>query len=193
MEDPDAELVRRAQQELPRRTSAYNELVRRHSGYVFRRAYGILRSEQDAEDVAQEVFLATYHNLPKFEPDRAFLHWLSTVTLNACRMSLRRRSQEQRRRTGLKEEPGPRSVEQNTDPTLRRVVLELLDELDPSMRIPLLLRHVNGYSHKEIAQELELGESAVRMRVSRGAKRLRELYEQRQKAALQKQEDKSDG
>lgn len=193
MEDPDAELVRQAQQELPRRTSAYNELVRRHSGYVFRRAYAVLRSEQDAEDVAQEVFLAAYHNLPKFKPDRPFLHWLSTVTLNACRMNLRRRAQEQRRRTGLKEEPTPKSVKQTADPTLRRVVLEMLDELDPSMRIPLLLRHVNGYSHKEIAQELELGESAVRMRVSRGAKKLRELYEKRLKEAAAKQEDPADG
>ena len=37
LEDPDAELVRRAQAELPRRTAAYSEIVRRHSGQVFRR------------------------------------------------------------------------------------------------------------------------------------------------------------
>jgi len=176
--DPDRGLVERAQAELPYGTTAYAELVRRHSAAVYRRCYRILRSEADAEEAAQDVFLAVFRNLPRFVFERPFGHWLSTVTLNACRMVLRRRAEEQRRRDAVGRErvgemaPAP-------EPGLRALVLELLDALDPGTRIPILMHFVEGRSHAEIAAELDLGESAVKMRVSRGAKRLRELYEER--------------
>ena len=48
LEDEDRELVERCQSELPYGTSAYNELVRKYSGRVYGRAYGILRSSADA-------------------------------------------------------------------------------------------------------------------------------------------------
>jgi RNA polymerase sigma-70 factor (ECF subfamily) len=177
--DPDRDLVERAQLELPYGTSAYNQLVHRYSAHVFRRSYRILRSRADAEDAAQDVFLAVYRSLPRFRFERPFSHWLSTITLNACRMILRRRAQEQRRRAAAKREGDPAPTPPQSDPALRQVVHELLDSLDPGTRIPLLMRFVEGYAYAEIAKELELSESAVKMRVSRGAKRLRELYEKR--------------
>jgi RNA polymerase sigma-70 factor (ECF subfamily) len=177
--DPDRELVERAQKELPKRTSAYNQLVRRHAGNIFRRSYRVLRSEADAEEATQEVLLAVYRSLPAFRFERPFTSWLNVVTLNACRMILRRRAQEQRRREAVAQELPAHVEEPQSDPALREIVVELLDELDPATRIPLLLRFVDGFTYAEIAEQLELGESAVKMRVSRGAKRLRELYEER--------------
>jgi RNA polymerase sigma-70 factor (ECF subfamily) len=177
--DPDRDLVERAQQELPKRTSAYNQLVRRHASNIYRRCYRILRSESDAEEATQEVLLAVYRSLPSFRFERPFSNWLSVVTLNACRMILRRRAQEQRRREAVASESSPEVGQLEPDPALRRIVAELLDELDPGTRIPLLLRFVEGFTYAEIAEQLELGESAVKMRVSRGARKLRELYEQR--------------
>ena len=56
---------------------------------------------------------------------------------------------------------------------------ELLDHLDPGTRVPMVMRFVEGYTYAEIAEQLELSESAVKMRVSRGSKRLRDLYEAR--------------
>jgi RNA polymerase sigma-70 factor (ECF subfamily) len=177
-EDPDRDLIERAQGELPYGTAAYNELVRKYSQTVYRRAYRILRSAPDAEEAVQEVFLAVFRGLGSYRLDKPFAHWLSTVTLNVCRMALRRRAREQRRRDAATTVPS--EVGQSApDPDLRRLVLELLDELDAATRIPLLMRFVEGYGYAEIARELELGESAVKMRVSRGAARLRELYEAR--------------
>lgn len=179
-EDPDLELVERAQAELPYGMAAYNALVRRHSSAVFRRCNRILRSREDAEEATQDTFLAVYRGLPSFRFERPYAHWLGTVTLNACRMILRRRSREDRRRDALAREtqlaPPARGP---ADPLLRDRLLELLDELDPGTRIPLVLRYVEQRSYAEIAREMELGESAVKMRVSRGAARLRELYDER--------------
>ena len=178
-EDPDRELVARAQSELPYGTAAFNELVRRHSSRVYGRSYGILRSSADAEEAVQDVFLATFRNLPRFRFERPFVHWLNTVTLNACRMILRKRASEQRRRKAAEEQAPPPERPQPPDTALRALVLELLDTLDPGTRMPILMRFVEGYTYGEIAEQLELSESAVKMRVSRGSKKLRELYEAR--------------
>jgi RNA polymerase sigma-70 factor (ECF subfamily) len=172
--DPDREMVEQAQSELPYGTSAYNRLVRRYSNTVYQRSYRILRSQQDAEEASQEVFMAVYRHLRRFRFERPFSHWLSTITLNACRMILRRRAQEQRRMQALA--ANPQVPADAGEPGLRRLVLELLDALEAGTRIPLLMRFVEGYTYAEIAEQLELSESAAKMRVSRGAQRLRELY-----------------
>ncbi len=186
MTDPDRELVERAQGELPYGTRAFDELVRRHSSRVYQRAYRILRSRPDAEEAAQEVFLAAFRNLPRYRFERPFGHWLNVVTLNACRMALRQRAQQERKREAVADEAPRTTAPEASDPSLRKVVLELLDELEPGTRIPLLMRFVEGHSFPDIAQELDLSEPAVKMRVSRGAKRLRELYEQRLAEAAQR-------
>ena len=80
--DPDRALVERAQAELPYGTTAYNELVRRHTARVYGRAYRILRSSADAEEATQDVFLSVFRNLPRFRFEKPFVHWLNTVTLN---------------------------------------------------------------------------------------------------------------
>ena len=181
-EDPDRSLVEQAQSELPYGTTAYNELVRKYSSRVYGRAYGILRSSADAEEAVQDVFLAVFRNLQRYRFDRPFLHWLNTVTLNACRMILRKRASEQRRRQSAEEQAPPPERPAPPDVALRRLVLELLDELDPGTRVPLILRFVEGYSYPELAAELDITESAVKMRVSRGAKKLKALYEARTSA-----------
>lgn len=177
--DPDRDLVESAQAQLPYGTTAYNALVRRHSDGVYRRCYRILQSSADAEEASQDTFLAVFHGLPRFRPERPFGHWLSVVTLNSCRMILRRRASEQRRRTAVEEKSPPQPQPALRNGLLRRLVVGLLDELDPGVRIPVLLHYLEGYTYAEIARQLDVSESAVKMRISRGSKRLRELYEHR--------------
>ena len=179
VQDPDLTLVEKAQGELPYGTAAYEKLVQRHSSRVFQRAFGILRSQADAEEATQDVWLAVFRALPRYRAETPFTHWLSVVTLNTCRMILRRRAAEQRRREAVKREPKPPPEPPQSQTGLRQLLTELLDELDPGTRVPILMRFVEGYTYVEIAEQLGLSESAVKMRVSRGSKQLRALYESR--------------
>jgi RNA polymerase sigma-70 factor (ECF subfamily) len=179
--DPDRELVEKVKAELPYGAAAYNELVRKHSGRVYGRAFRILRSRPDAEEATQDVFLSVFRSLRRFRFERPFSHWLDTITLNACRMILRRRAAEQRRRDALQQQSVPVETASPPDAALRALLHELLDALEPGTRVAILMRFVEGHSYPEIAEALDLTESAAKMRVSRGAKRLRELYEQRTK------------
>jgi len=181
--DADRPLVERAKSELPYGTAAYDELVRKHSGAVYRRSYSILRSAPDAEEAAQDVFLAVFRGLPRYRFERPFSHWLSIVTLNACRMILRRRASEQRKREALEHQPEPApAASEPRDSLARDHVLALLDQLEPGTRVALLMRFVEGYTYTEIAEQLELSESAAKMRVSRRAKRLRALHQEKRAA-----------
>lgn len=131
MQDPDRELVERAQGELPYGTRSFDELVRRHSSHVYQRAYRILRSGPDAEEAVQDVFLAAFRSLPQYRFERPFEHWLNVVTLNACRMLLRKRGQQERKKEAVAEAAPPAETPAQGDPALRSLVLELLDELEP--------------------------------------------------------------
>jgi RNA polymerase sigma-70 factor (ECF subfamily) len=190
--DTDRPLVEQAQTELPYGTAAYDELVRKHSAAVYRRSYSILRSAPDAEEATQDAFLAVFRSLPRFRFERPFSHWLSTVTLNACRMILRRRASEQRKREALEHQPELPHAAEPPDSLARDRVLTLLDKLDPGTRVALLMRFVEGYTYTEIAEQLELSESAVKMRVSRGAKRLRDLHEEQRAAGSTKEAEDVD-
>lgn len=178
-EDPHRPLVERVQSELPYGTASFNQLVRTHSGRVYGRAYTILRSRPDAEEAVQDVFVAVFRSLGRYRFERPFQHWLNVITLNSCRMILRKRASEQRRRSALKQNMLAPPTSQPTDHSLRTLLLELLDELDPGTRVPLIMHFVEGYTYREIAEELDLSESAAKMRISRGTRRLREHYEER--------------
>jgi RNA polymerase sigma-70 factor (ECF subfamily) len=173
-EDPDRELVDRARRELPYRTAAYQELVKRHSAAVFRRAHRLLGSRADAEDVAQEVFLNVFRAIPRLEVRGSFVHWLNTITLNASLRLLDRRRRERRRREAFQLHQTAAERDSESDPMLRRSLTEALDLLPPQTRAAIVLRFVDGHSYVEIARMTGEKESTVKMRVARGMRRVRE-------------------
>src|SRR5437870_4713253 len=86
-------------------TEAFGCLVRRYQGPILCFAQNILRDPAESEDVSQEVFLAAYVNLGRFDPRRArFSTWLFAIARNKCLTAL-----EGRRRRAV--EPGARTVE----------------------------------------------------------------------------------
>src|SRR5713226_5306507 len=110
----DRELVRRAQAE---DKEAFEELVRRHQHRVFAVAGGILRRREDAEDIAQQVFVKAYFSLKRFDQRAAFSTWLYRITVNECWDLLRKKkvrpllyesdlSEEQARMIEASEEKG---------------------------------------------------------------------------------------
>lgn len=64
--------------------AAFDELVRRHQDSVYRMAMRRTRSERDAEDIAQEVFLNVYRRLGSFRGGARFSTWLYRITFNTC-------------------------------------------------------------------------------------------------------------
>src|SRR5688500_20180002 len=65
-------------------TAAFQALVERHRGMVYRVAYQFAGNHFDAEDIAQEVFLKVYRSLDRFRRDAQLTSWLYRIVMNAC-------------------------------------------------------------------------------------------------------------
>jgi RNA polymerase sigma-70 factor (ECF subfamily) len=80
----DEELVARCKAELPGNTRSYEELVNRHMNRMYSLIYRVVSNKEEAEDIAQDVFIKVYHNLHKFEQQASFSTWLYRVATNSA-------------------------------------------------------------------------------------------------------------
>lgn len=178
--DYDRELVTRAQAD---DKSAYEELVRRHQGRVFAVAGGILRNNEDVEDIAQQVFLKAYFSLKRFDQRAAFSTWLYKITVNECWDLLRKRkvrpllyeaelSEEQVSQYQASSEAQDGAPDVSQQLATREQVELLLDCLDERDRMMLLLKEVEGFSVEEIAEMLEINGNTVKVRLFRARRRI---------------------
>lgn len=173
-QDPDAELVRRLKAGGHDAGRCFDLLVARHRPRLRRRAARILGDDCDAEDVVQDVFTNVHRFLDRFTPDRPFSHWLSVVTLNACRIELRRRTARLRRHDAFESDPLREStVTHAGDPLLRDALASAFTALDARTRDCIVLRVIEGLSYQEIGRRCGQSEAAVKMRVLRGLRELR--------------------
>ena len=178
-QDPDADLVRRLKSSGPDAGHCFALLMARHGTRLRRRASRILGDEVEAEDVVQEVFTNVHRFLDRFTPDRPFSHWLSVVTLNACRIELRRRTARARRHDAFEADPlRPTATALGGDPLLREALAEAFAALDVRTRDCIVLRVLEGLSYLEIAERSGQSEAAVKMRVLRGLRDLRARHPQ---------------
>ena len=175
--DPDAELVRNCQSAGAAAEDSFKVLMERHAHRIRVRAARMLGSDSDADDVVQEVFVNVHRFIDRYEPDQPFSHWLSVVTRNACRLELRKRACRDRRHKAYKQDPSREtSITFEGDPILRDWLAEALDELREPTRLCIELRVIEGRSYREVAERLEMSVPAVKMRVARGLRELRDRF-----------------
>jgi RNA polymerase sigma-70 factor (ECF subfamily) len=144
---------------------SYAELVSRYQDSVYGLAYRMTRNQEDAADMAQEAFIRAYRHLRRYDPRGSFKNWVmamcANLTKNRFRGVLRRRRAEE-----THVELHSRDAEA---PDLQRAALEeALGSISQTLRVPLVLKHVEGLPYEDIAQVLGIGVSAAKMRVKRG-------------------------
>jgi len=167
----DEQLVARAREELPYRTRAYEELMRRHDRLMFGVCLRLVGNRQDAEDITQDVMLKVFSKLHSFEGRSSLKTWLVRVTRNASMDWLKKRAISRRYTDALAQEP----QEESTIVYEENHVIGLLKELSPSDREILTLRFVADMSLLEISETTELSLSVTKMRLYRAVERLQEL------------------
>lgn len=171
--DTDEDLVERARRgERP----AFEALMRRHNERVYRVARAIVTEEWMVEEVMQEAYLSAFSHLAQFEGRSRFSTWLTRIVVNEARTQLRRRAPAT---TGLEDEA--MSVSHDRDPEklaarreLARLIEGAVDALPEPLRLVFVLRDVEGLSTTEVADDLELSEENVRIRLHRAREALRE-------------------
>src|SRR5271168_3992687 len=176
----DRELVRAAQAD---DKEAFEELVRRHQHRVMAVAAGLLRRREDAEEIAQQVFLKAYFSLKRFDQRAAFSTWLYKITVNECWDLLRKKkvrpllyesdlSEEQAHQVLASEQKGSTTPDISQQLGDRQRVENLLQGLEERDRLMLVLKEVEGFSIEEIAETMELNANTVKVRLFRARQRI---------------------
>jgi RNA polymerase sigma-70 factor (ECF subfamily) len=161
VDDPDAQLVRRAKRG---DRWAYGELVERHQARLFTLAARTLGSSDDAADAVQEAFLRAWLALPRFRGDSLFSSWLYRICVNAAHDQRSNRKAEPAEPELEVADPRDAFVESELSGALQHA----LDSLDEDFRLAVVLYDVLGCSYQEIAELTDAPEGTVKSRIHRG-------------------------
>lgn len=166
----DEALVRRFQDG---EEAAFDELIERHRG----RIYGLvcrLAGAGEADDLAQDVFLAAYRSLRAFRGEAAFGTWLYRIAIHTCSHHLRRKrpealeldeSEPDRRR---ERDPLARAMQQE----LQDMVRQAIESLPYKLKVVIVLRDIHDLSYEEIATVVGCPIGTVRSRLHYATQRL---------------------
>ena len=166
--------------------AAFGQLIERHQQMVRHIVMGIIASAEIARELAQEAMLQAYLSLDHLRDDTRFKSWLYGITLNVCRSYLREQKSDalsleallggmRADHVGLLESSvvvDPQVVAEEQE--LQRLVLHAVEGLSPKDRVATLMFYYEQLSMEEIAAILGISVVAVKGRLHRARKQLRE-------------------
>ncbi len=161
-----AELVWRDRDE-----QAFRTLYQRHTPRLYQFVLRVMAgNEQDAEDVVQETWIRAVDKLRQFRWDASLNTWLAGIALNLCRGFFRR---QDRRWVEIREDLGllvpPRLEHERID------LEEALTKLAPGYRTVLILHDIEGFTHEQIAGQLEVSVNTSKSQLFHARRTLRSL------------------
>jgi len=166
---------------------AFERLMRRHNGRMYRAARSILKNEAEAEDAVQEAYWKAYQNIGEFRADSRFSTWLTRIVINEALMRLRRNKRRaQFIQSDMETHPdilgaasaAPAPADGNPAQAawraeVRRLIEQRLDELPDDYRTVFMLRAVEDMPAVEVAVVLGIPEATVRTRYFRARRLMR--------------------
>lgn len=156
-------------------SSVFQLLVKRHKEKVRNIIYLTISNSSSVDDIAQEVFITVYKNLKHFRFESQFTTWLYRITVNKCKDHLRKIN-VRKIFIPIKEaagEPGRGIDAENKD--VSNIVMNAISELPAKLRVPLLLKDIEGFSYQEISETLRCEMGTVKSRIFRAREGLRNI------------------
>lgn len=150
---------------------AFATIVHEHQAMVFGLAFHFLRSQAEAEELAQDVFLALHQNLSRVQSARHLIFWLRRVTSNRC--IDRVRSSHRRRELPMEDLHEPHISPRIRDPLLEDLLQSLVGELAPDARMVVTLRFQEDLDLSEIAAIVDMPLNTVKSHLRRSMDALR--------------------
>lgn len=149
---------------------AFGELVEQYRDNVYRLAYRMCGNAYDADEAAQEAFVAAWRALPNFRGDAKFSTWLYRLTTNAAIDVMRREKRHQTMGDGemidlADDADSPQETVERTEQ--QEAVQKALATLSEEYREVLLLRYMEELDYAEIAEVLQLPSGTVKSRINR--------------------------
>jgi len=166
---------------------AFRQLVEQQKDRVYNTCLGLLHNPQDAEDVAQEVFIQVWNSIGDFEGKAALSTWIYRIAVTKSLELIRYRKSQKRQSffQSLKQDNDPDEISGDdffVHPGIAleqkeraEVLFRAIDQLPENQKIAFTLHKVEDLSYKEIAEVMETSVSAVESLMHRAKKNLQDL------------------
>lgn len=172
--DDDFSLVKRF---IEGDNTVFRVLVQRHKEKVRNIIYLTIGNSSLVDDISQDVFITVYKNLKKFRFESQFSTWLYRITVNKCKDHLRKISvrkifvpindAEEKTENKINTESKDVSV----------IVQNAIQQLPAKLRVPLVLKDIEGFSYQEIAETTNSELGTVKSRIFRAREALKKVLE----------------
>lgn len=164
--------------------SAFQILVKRHKEKVRNIIFITMNNSALVDDIAQDVFITVFRNLKHFRFESQFTTWLYRITVNRCKDYLRKMNV---RKIFSPIEEGSEVSEysspvENND--ISRIVMDAISKLPVKLRMPLILKDIEGFSYQEISETLKCEMGTVKSRIFRGREKLKEILQPLEKELM---------
>jgi RNA polymerase sigma factor (sigma-70 family) len=154
----------------------FEEIYARYADKVYRKCYSFVYNQAKAEDFTHDIFLKLMVKIGTFKENAKFSTWLYSITYNFCMDQIR--VNKRLAETSLESDFDLEEVEEDTDfATMRGEGLrKSLEKIPSDEKALLLMKYQDDFSIKEIADTLNISESAVKMRLLRSKEKLKKHY-----------------
>jgi RNA polymerase sigma-70 factor, ECF subfamily len=171
-----------AQQEAVNLEVRFEHLVGEYYPYIYRLAISILDDLHDAEDAAQETFVAAHRSLTGFRDEAHPKTWLTAIAINVCRGRLRKRKVRLALISTLQSlhliKHSPSTPEQSAIQSEADLsIWQAVDNLDDKHRIPVIMRYVHEMTVPDIARTLHLSQGTIHSRLHYARQKLHDRLE----------------
>lgn len=157
--------------------AAFEKLVLLHKDKVRNLIFLTLGDSEFVDDIIQDVFISVYHKIKEFRFESKFTTWLYRITVNKCRDYLRKKRVRSIFTPIKDSHENIQSTAMRTDIDIPQLVRKAIDRLPEKLRIPLILRDMDGFSYSEIAEKLDCEVGTVKSRIFRARESLKALLE----------------
>jgi|SRR5580698_3830326 RNA polymerase sigma-70 factor (ECF subfamily) len=192
LKDRDEELVRAALHAPEGDLRAFEALIAVYQKRILADCQFLTRDQNNAEDLAQEVFVKAYFGLARFEGRSSFRHWLQRIKVNHCLNHIKKR--DGKGSIAIDDESVEQAEQLRVPPVVAKEMQEMEDQvrieailnsMPATLRVPLVMCDMDELSYEEIAAALSIGLSAVKMRIKRAREYFRRVYQDDTKSAGQ--------
>jgi RNA polymerase sigma factor (sigma-70 family) len=167
--------------------SVFAEIVEQCQAMVYNAVLNIVQNEEDAEDLAQEVFIEVYENLSQFREDAQLTTWIYRIAVNKA-LDLEKRKKRQKhggllkRIFAVKEEEEPAGFDHPgaalDNKEKAAALFKALKKLPENQQVAFTLHKIEGLSYKEVAEVMETSLYAVESLIGRAKTGLKKILEQ---------------
>jgi len=160
----------------------FSEIVARYKNLVYSIVFRMTNDREEANDLAQDVFVKAYKNLDKYYPEYKFSTWLMKITTNHVIDHRRKKKQDFVPLDAVDYDMPSQTVAESPEDAFfqkerAQALSKVVGDLPDMYKIPIVLYHQQGLSYQEIAEITDEPLSKVKNRIFRGRKMLKETLE----------------